>query len=291
MDLKEAMNADQPLPPKIHRLSTSANEGGMRKILQAPTIALMTYLAGWYLELDQNFGSGVLTATSFITATELTTSGSSGERSIFSLVMQGLLWQLACYHFEMSGIVRMGYALSTCFSVYVTANRSSNIGESRTERSCFSNHDANDEHTTTVSNNNALNKITIFTVVATLVFIIIVAMNSSASQLSAKNCMSSVHRIDHTHWEAIVYERDLSGRGCNAAAQMALAESEMRVYTRSLREEACSVSCIKRNYAGYWTAYVSVTPPGSPVDGTYCGDAYSYGDCGKGLVRQRVGSL
>lgn len=279
----------QPLPPKIQRLSTSAKERGTRDFLEAPTIAMMTYFAGWYLGLDKNFGSGVLTTTLFITTTELTASGSSEERSIYSLAMQGLLWQLACYHFETSRIKRLGYALSTCFSVYVTANRGSNIGESRIERSFLGDHDANDEHTTTGSNKNGLNKITIFIVVATLLFTIIAAMDPFTDQLSANNCISSVHQIDHTHWEAIVYERDLSGRGCNAAAQMALAESEMRVYTRGLGEEACRVSCIKQNYAGYWTAYVSVTPPGSPVDGTYCGDAYSYGDCGKAWLGKELG--
>lgn len=135
---------------------------------------------------------------------KLTASGSSEERSIYSLAMQGLLWQLACYHFETSRIKRLGYALSTCFSVYVTANRGSNIGESRIERSFLGDHDANDEHTTTGSNKNGLNKITIFIVVATLLFTIIAAMDPFTDQLSANNCISSVHQIDHTHWEAIV---------------------------------------------------------------------------------------
>ena len=68
---------------------------------------------------------------------------------------------------------------------------------------------------------------------------------------------------------------------------MTLAESEMRAYIRDIEEEVCSVSCLKQDYAGHWIAYVSMTPPGHPVDGTYCGEAYSYGDCGEGVVRRR----
>lgn len=34
---------------------------------------------------------------------------------------------------------------------------------------------------------------------------------------------------------------------------MSLAADELRAYTRDIEEEACSVGCIKQDFAGYWT--------------------------------------
>ena len=42
---------------------------------------------------------------------------------------------------------------------------------------------------------------------------------------------------------------------------MSLAADELRAYTRDIEEEACSVGCIKQDFAGYWTT-CAFTPEG-----------------------------
>ena len=282
--------ADQPVLPvsSATRSSISANMGGMKDFLGAPAITLTTYLAAMYLGLDWNFRSGLLTATCLIIATSDLMRG-----SIIKVVTQGLFLQFVCYHFGMGGTLRIWNAVFTSSAVYAIVKRSSSttetsvaepplVNDTRTEGSPL----VADEQHVQDSDPSGLRGISIWTVLVHLIPTAILAKDIFAPQHSDNKCIVIPHRIDSIHWQALVHG-DLSVAGCNTAAAMTLAESEMRAYTRDIEEEVCSVSCLKQDYAGHWIAYVSMTPPGHPVDGTYCGEAYSYGDCGEGVVRRR----
>lgn len=100
----------------------------------------------------------------------------------------------------------------------------------------------------------------------------------------AKNCIVSTGIIDSTQWQAVVRGRGLGNKGCDLSAQISLLAGEITVYTRGLEAEAYSVSYIKQDHAGYWTACVSVNRKVAQ-DGTHHGEAYSHGGRGKGLAR------
>jgi hypothetical protein len=292
MSDEKTIATDLLVPPST-RFSMPAHMDGMKDFLGAPTIALTTYLAAWYLGLDWNFGSGVLTATCLITGAQIATSGLTKGGSIIKIVMQGLFMQFVCHHFGMGDITRIWNAFMTCSALYAITNRSSSTAERPFAESPLENDKQNADPSLVIDSPNIQDsKLSgVWIAIAYLIPMLIVAKDVFARQPSTNTCIAFTKQEDSTHWHALIYDRDLSGTGCDATAQMALAEREMNVYTRNLEDEVCSVSCLKQNYSGYWTAYVSVTPSGSPADGKYCGEAYSYGDCGTGLVRRRVGSL
>ena len=290
MSADKATHADHPVLPRPDQPAVvSTKPRDTRSSLEAPLIGLAMYLISVSLGFDTNFGSGVLVTTSFISAAKSVTSGTNKRESIAGSASMGLFAQLVCYHFEMKPIMHVGNALNTCFSMYLATKKSSTGAESSVEESRTNDDDSASEHTAGQPRSGEGKGTIIWFIFAGLSLIASVANYLSSDQLPLSNCIVSTHKIDNIHWQAIVYGGDSSGSGCDVPTQMALVEREMRVYTRSLKADSCSVSCIKQNYTGYWTAFVSVTPPGSPVDGTYCGEAYSFGNCGQGLARQKIG--
>lgn len=256
----------------------------MRLALEAPSIGLATYLIGVSLGFDKQFGSGVLITTSFISAARLMDSGFSKKESIVRSALLGLFAQFVCYHFEMNSTMRIGNALSTSFSIYLALRNSSANIESSAENSHATSEDDLDSPADESVNHSERKSTSVWLIFAGLLLVATLASYLFTNQPPTNNCIVNSREIDSVHWQAVVREGDHPGKSCGVATQMSLAADEIRAYTRDLKAEACSVNCIKQNPAGYWTAYVSVTPPGGPVDGTYCGKAYSDGDCGQGLA-------
>jgi hypothetical protein len=288
MPPEKAIQADHPMQPNVNQTAAPTKGHGMRATLEAPLIGLAMYLVGVALGLHEQFASGVLITTIFISAARLMTSGFSQKEMIAGSASLGLFAQLVCYHFEMNPIMRIGNALSTSFSIYLAWRSSSSTTESSAGRSHAISESALDSAAIESTDLSENKRTSIWLVFAGLVFVATFAGYLFANQISTNTCTISTSKIDSTHWQAVVRGGDLSGKGCDVPAQMSLAADEMRAYTRDLREDFCSVSCVKQNHAGYWTAYVSITPPGGPVDRTHCGEAYSHGNCGQGLTRQRT---
>ena len=285
------MYADQPVLPAPYMLRESANMGSMRDFFGLPAIALTLYLTTWCLKIDESFRSGVLVTTTFISAAQPVISRCVGNNSIIGAILQGLFLQFVCYHFGMTRTMHVGNASQTCLTIYAAANKRPDMVAGPAEEPSLVKDDGNDNQNSDGFRSSELSRTSTWAMIGVLISIIVAATSVFADKPPPNNCIVSSRAIDNTHWQATVYEGDLSGKGCSVAAQMTLAEIEIRAYTRGLKEDVCSVSCIKRNRAGYWTAFVSVTPPGGPVDGAYCGKAFSYGNCGKGLARQRNGSV
>jgi hypothetical protein len=286
MPPEKAIEADHSERPNVYQTAAPTKGHGMRAALEAPLIGLSMYLVGVALGLHEQFASGVLITTSFISAARLMNSGFSQKERIVGSASLGLFAQLVCYHFEMNHIMRIGNALSTSFSIYLASRSSSSSNESSAGGSeIISGNDHSAVESGDLSENKRANTWLVF---AGLVFVATFAGYLFTNRLPTNTCTISTRKIDSTHWQAVVHGGDLSGRGCDVPTQMSLAADEMRAYTRGLKEDACSVSCLKQNHAGYWTAYVSITAPGGPVDRTYCGEAYSFGDCGQGLDGQRI---
>ena len=99
MSTEKATHADHTLPPNVHQTAVSTEGHGVRVTLEAPLIGLATYLIGVSLGFRDEFGSGVLIATSFISAARLMDSGFSKKESIVGNASLGLFAQLVCYHF------------------------------------------------------------------------------------------------------------------------------------------------------------------------------------------------
>ena len=285
------MYADQPVPPAPYMSRVLANMGSMRDLFGLPAIALTLYLTTWSLKIDESFRSGVLVTTTFISAAQPVIPRSVGKDSIMGAILQGLFLQFVCYHFGMTQTMHIGNALQTCLTIYAAANKRPDMIAGLAEEPSLAKDDGTHNQDSYGFRSSELSRTSTWAMIGVLISIIVAATSVFADKPPPNNCIVSSRAIDNTHWQATVYERDLSGTGCSVAAQMTLAETEIRAYTHNLKEDVCSVSCIKRNRAGYWTAFVSVTPPGGPVDGTYCGEAFSYGDCGKELARQRNGSV
>jgi len=288
MPPKKAIQADHVARPNLNQTAASTNGHGMRAALEAPLIGLAMYLVGVALGLHEQFASGVLITASFISATRLMNSGFSQKESIVGSASLGLFAQLVCYHFKMSPIMRIGNALSTSFSIYLASRSNSSGTESSTGGSKIISEDGFDNTTVESTNLRENKRSSIWLVFVGLISVATIAGYLFTNQPPTNTCTISTRKIDSTHWQAVVRGGDLSGRGCDVPAQMSLAADEIRAYTRDLKEDACSVSCLKQNHAGYWTAYVSITAPGGPVDSTYCGEAYSYGNCGQSSTRQRI---
>lgn len=128
MSPENSTHADRPMLPKFDQMtaSTQAVQGqGMRAILEAPSIGLVTYLLGWSIGLGEDFGSGVIVTTGLISAARFVDSGFSKTENIISIAILGLFAQLVCYHFELGLIIRTSNALSTCCSVYVAMGNNS----------------------------------------------------------------------------------------------------------------------------------------------------------------------
>ena len=287
MSAEKAIHVDHPEPPHIHQPAAPTKGHGMRLALEAPSIGLATYLIGVSLRFHEQFGSGVLITTSFISAARLVESGFSKKESIVRSASLGLFAQLVCHHFEMNSTMRIGNALSTSFSIYLALrNISANI-ESSAENSHVNSEVDLDSPADESVNHSEWKSTSIWLAFAGLLSVATLASYLFANQPPTNNCIVTSRKIDSVHWQAVVRDGDHPGKSCGLATQMSLAADEIRAYTRDLKEESCSVNCIKQNSAGYWTAYVSITPPGGPVDGTYCGKAYSNGDCGQGSIGQR----
>ena len=105
--------------------STQTQGKGMRAILEAPFIGLVTYFLGWSIGLGEDFGSGVVVTTGLISAAKFVDSGFSKTENIVSIAIIGLFTQLVCYHLELGLIIRTSNALSTCYSVYVAMGNDS----------------------------------------------------------------------------------------------------------------------------------------------------------------------
>ena len=275
---------DHPGPPNVDQAAVSTKGHGMRLALEAPSIGLATYLIGVLLGFHEQFGSGVLITTSFISAARLMDSGFSNKESIARSASHGLLAQLVCYHFEMNSAMRVGNALSTSISIYLALRNSSSSIESSAESSHVTSEDDFDSSADESVNHSEGKSTSIWLVFAGLFFVATLASYLFTNQPPTNNCIVTSRKIDSVHWQAVV-RADVSGKGCDVPTQMSLAADEIRAYTRDLNAESCSVSCIKQNNAGYWAAYVSITPSGGPVDGTYCGEAYSHGNCGQRSTR------
>ncbi|KAM0711847.1 hypothetical protein Q7P35_001216 [Cladosporium inversicolor] len=286
MSTEKAIHTDHPVPPSVHQTAVSTNGHGMKLALEAPSIGLATYLIGVSLGFDKQFGSGVLITTSFISAARLVDSGFSKKESIVRSASLGLFAQLVCCHFEMNFTMRIGNALSTLFSIYLALRNSSSNIDSSAENLHLTSEDDLDSPADESVDHSESKSTSIWLVFAGLLLVATLASYLFTNQPPTNNCIVTSRKIDSVHWQAVVREGDHPGKSCGVATQMSLAADEMRAFTRGLKEEACSVNCIKQNSAGYWTAYVSITPPGGPADGTYCSEAYSNGDCGQGVTRK-----
>jgi hypothetical protein len=184
--------------------------------------------------------------------------------------------------------IRISNALNTCYSVYLATRNSPANAERPAEKSRVVENKTNKDLDELIAEKLQLSgskRTTIWSIFAGLILIATTARYLFTNQLPTNNCIVSTRKIDSVHWQAVVRGGDSLGKDCDVPTQMSLAADEIRAYTRDLNAEACSVSCIKQNYAGYWAAYVSINSSGGPVDGTYCGEAYSHGDCGQGSTR------
>jgi hypothetical protein len=269
----------------------SSNTYDLKDCLEAPSIGLAAYLLGWSLGFDEDFGSGVILTTGCTSVARFMNSGFSKDESIINITTLGLFSQLACHHFEMGFAIRISNALNTCYSMYLATRNSPANAERPAEKSRIVENKTDEDLDELIAEKPQLSeskRTKIWSVFAGLILIATIVTYLFASQPPTNDCMISTRKIDSTHWQAVV-RADVSSKGCDVPTQMSLAAGEMRAYTRDINEQACSVSCIKQNNAGYWTAYVSITRSGGPVDGTYCGEAYSHGNCGQGLTRQRTG--
>jgi hypothetical protein len=265
----------------------SSKSQGIRDFLEAPSIGLAAYLLGWSLGFDEDFRSGVIVAAGFIGAARFVAPGFSRKKSIINITTLGLFSQLAYYHFEMGFAICISDALSTCYSVYLATKNSSRKAESPAKQSHIignENDKGLDELITEDSQLSGSRRTQIWSVLAGFILIATIASYLFTNQLPTNDCIVSTRKVDSSHWQAVV-RADISGKGYDVPTQMSLAVDEIRAYTRDLNAGACSVSCIKQKYACYRTAYVSITPAGRPVDGTYCGEAYSFGNCGQGSTR------
>lgn len=127
MSSENSTHADHPMLPKVDQLTQGQ---GMRAVLEAPSIGLVTYVFCWSIGLGEDFGSGVVVTAGLISAARFVDSGFSQKESIVSSAILGLFAQLVCYHFELGLIIRMSNALSTCFSVYLATRNSPTNAES-----------------------------------------------------------------------------------------------------------------------------------------------------------------
>lgn len=283
MSSAKAFHAGHPAPPSMDQRNISSNTYGLKDCLEAPSIGLAAYLLSWSLGFDEDFGSGVILTTGCTSAARFMNSGFSKDKSIINITTLGLFSQLACHHFEMGLAIRISNALNTCYSVYLATRNSPTNAECPAEKSRMVENKTDKDLDEIIAENPQLSeskRTKIWSVFAGLILIATIATYLFANQPPTNDCMISTRKIDSTHWQAVV-RADVSSKGCDIPTQMSLAADEMRAYTRELHAEACSVSCIKQNNAGYWTVYVSVTPSGGPVDGTYCGEAFSHGNCGQ----------
>ena len=135
MSSEHSGNADHPMLPKFDQTTASPQSQGMRTILEAPSIGLATYLFGWSIGLDEDFGSGVVVTTGLIIAARFMDSGFSRKENIVSSAILGFFTQLVCYHFELGLIIRMSNALSTCYSMYVGMKNNSSVVRNSAEDS------------------------------------------------------------------------------------------------------------------------------------------------------------
>lgn len=284
----KSLYADHLVPPNMDQTVISSKVQGIRDCLEAPSIGVAAYLLGWSLGFDEDFGSGVIVNTGCISAAKFMNSGHSNNESIINIISLGLFSQLACHHFETGFAIRISNALNTCYSVYLATRNSSAKAESPVKESHIVEIKPDKDIDEPITENSKLSEDTqtniSWSVLAGLILIATVASYLFTNQLPTNNCIVSTRKIDSIHWQAVV-RADVSGKGCDVPTQMSLAADEIRAYTRDLNAESCSVSCIKQNNAGYWAAYVSITPSGGQVDGTYCGEAYSHGNCGQRSTR------
>ena len=135
MSSEKSAYANHPMLPKLDQTTASTQGQGMRAILEAPCIGMVTYLLGCLIGLREDFASGVIVTTGLISAARFVDSGFSKKESIVSSAILGLFTQLVCYHFELGVIIRMSNALSTCYSVYLAMGNDSSSAKNPAEES------------------------------------------------------------------------------------------------------------------------------------------------------------
>ena len=135
MSSEKQAYANHPMLPKLDQTTASTQGQGMRAILEAPSIGMVTYLLGWVTGLHEDFGSGVIVTTGLIIAARFMDSGFSKKESIVSSAILGLFAQLVCYHFKLGLIIRMSNALSTCYSLYLAMGSNSSSANNPAEES------------------------------------------------------------------------------------------------------------------------------------------------------------
>lgn len=88
-------------------------------------------------------------------------------------------------------------------------------------------------------------------------------------------CKYTIHTrpLDEVHWKVYV-----TG-DCSESKHRDVVVRTMASYLSEVEDDICGVQCLRMDPAGSWVGHVSLTPAGTPVDGTYCGTKYSFGRC------------
>ena len=95
-----------------------------------------------------------------------------------------------------------------------------------------------------------------------------------------KDCSEHSGSIDGVTWK--VYA---TGRNCDTTAQIDTIRGAISNYLQSVNESVCGVHCLKMSHGGTYNGFVTLAPAGTPLDGFYCGQSMSFGDCVSGGER------
>lgn len=97
------------------------------------------------------------------------------------------------------------------------------------------------------------------------------------SDSNAHDCSEHSGSIDGVTWK--VYA---TGRNCDTTAQLDTIQGAVTKYLEKQNKNVCGVHCLKLSHGGTFTGYVTLAPAGTSLDGYYCGQYNSFGDCVSG---------
>lgn len=275
------LDGARPLQPPQEHAPYLTN--GSRNLLYSVAIAFLTPLTAEYLGLSFNVQTVALVLTYSIAAMAVSRCGDGRTDSYIVNLSLGFLAQTSCHHFDLSPTMRVINFAITGFTFYL-ASRKEETGASAEPPASGPRSESRNASKDIINGSN------IFPVCATMVLVITVVLGYIAGHTGARNCSAIPVQLDENHWTVLVPSGG-SGDDCDTATQLRLIENAITSYTKHIQDDACRVICIKSNFRGQYAGYVSMSPPGSAVDGYYCGEAHSFGDCGNGVVPQRVGSV